>query len=239
MLIFTSREAYRVYVTDDSGPELVDNPGYYSMRTNRIVLLAPETGDTTGPGRRTQTAAAERFFRTLVHEGTHQLAYNCGLHTRYADNPVWLTEGMAMLYEALSDDLRRDALRWQTVDGTTASTSGLLKPLALRTHPERLQTFRESLKQRPADSLTSLVATDERFRSDASFAAAYAEAWAFSHYLLTSHREEYIAFLSHLQKQPRLVWASADERRAAFEESFGPLDELNADFLRHVRRLRR
>ena len=27
-----------------------------------------------------------------IHEGTHQLAYNCGSHSRYFYNPLWLVE---------------------------------------------------------------------------------------------------------------------------------------------------
>ena len=37
---------------------------------------------------------------TIVHEATHQIAFNCGMQQRYADIPLWLCEGMAVYFEA-------------------------------------------------------------------------------------------------------------------------------------------
>src|SRR5439155_20506161 len=44
--------------------------------------------------------SAEPLVATIVHEATHQIAFNCGLQTRYADIPLWLCEGMAVYFEA-------------------------------------------------------------------------------------------------------------------------------------------
>ncbi len=239
VLIFTRRDQYTDYVTQDAGPQLMDNPGYYSMRTNRIVLLADGAGASSATQARSRTSSDDTFVRTLVHEGIHQLAYNCGLHTRFADNPVWLTEGMAMVYEALAPDLGR------TLDEAGADTIepppglALLCPVVLKAHPQRLQTFRASLPRRPAGALASLVENDERFRSAETAGLAYAEAWALTHLLLSTREDEYVAYLQRLQGRAPLTWDSSVERTAAFEEAFGPPDELHVELLRHVRRLRR
>ena len=37
----------------------------------------------------------ERNVATIIHEATHQLAYNSGMQRRYADNPMWVSEGLA------------------------------------------------------------------------------------------------------------------------------------------------
>ena len=37
---------------------------------------------------------------TIIHEATHQTAYNVGVHARFADQPRWLVEGLAMMFEA-------------------------------------------------------------------------------------------------------------------------------------------
>src|SRR5690606_26419230 len=42
---------------------------------------------------------------TLIHEATHQLAFNLGLHSRLGETPRWVVEGLAMLFE---EDSRRD-----------------------------------------------------------------------------------------------------------------------------------
>ena len=44
--------------------------------------------------------AAVPLVATIVHEATHQIAFNCGLQTRFADIPLWLCEGMAVYFEA-------------------------------------------------------------------------------------------------------------------------------------------
>ena len=38
---------------------------------------------------------------TIVHEATHQIAFNCGLHTRFSDCPRWFSEGLAIYFETL------------------------------------------------------------------------------------------------------------------------------------------
>ena len=51
-----------------------------------------------------RTAASAFNMATIVHEATHQIAFNSGLHVRFADNPLWLTEGMAMYFEGPDPD---------------------------------------------------------------------------------------------------------------------------------------
>ena len=60
--------------------------GYYHLASNRMTtFFMPHL---------------ERNVATIVHEATHQLAYNCGVQQRFADNPVWVSEGMAMYFES-------------------------------------------------------------------------------------------------------------------------------------------
>ena len=35
----------------------------------------------------------------MVHEATHQLGYNLGLHNRTGSNPKWIVEGLATVFE--------------------------------------------------------------------------------------------------------------------------------------------
>jgi len=85
--------------------------GYYSPRSNRIV-----TYDHSYQGRRRSNDD------TLVHEATHQTAYNTGIHRRFGNTPRWMSEGLAQLFEAkginnsryyggLSDRVNEQALR--------------------------------------------------------------------------------------------------------------------------------
>src|SRR5436190_8860041 len=37
---------------------------------------------------------------TMIHEATHQVAFNTGLHSRIGENPRWVVEGLATVFEA-------------------------------------------------------------------------------------------------------------------------------------------
>ena len=136
-IIWAEPQQYAAYATADAGAALAQSQGYYSIRSNRIVLADL----TRGPGQSAAANDGEILRRvesrvanltTVVHEATHQIAFNCGLHTRYADNPMWLAEGMAMYCEV--PDLRRTT-GWGTIG---------------RIHPGRLAHFREFIAQRRA-----------------------------------------------------------------------------------------
>ena len=66
--------------------------GYYSPRTNRVLLY-----DTTA-GRPNADWALNA--ETIIHEATHQTAFNTGVHTRLAAQPKWAAEGLATMFEA-------------------------------------------------------------------------------------------------------------------------------------------
>src|SRR5579862_3960399 len=40
------------------------------------------------------------LYNTIVHETTHQVAFNTGLHSRIAETPKWVIEGLATMFEA-------------------------------------------------------------------------------------------------------------------------------------------
>ncbi len=66
--------------------------GYYFPKTNRCVLFEVGGGGTAS----TDWSETER---TIVHEAVHQLAFNTGVHERLADNPQWIVEGLATMFE--------------------------------------------------------------------------------------------------------------------------------------------
>ena len=65
--------------------------GYYSSTSNRVITYDPTNGSGT-------VSVAD--LETVVHEATHQTAYNLGIHTRGGDAPRWLKEGLATMFEA-------------------------------------------------------------------------------------------------------------------------------------------
>ena len=66
--------------------------GYYSPTSNRINLY--------DMGGKDDAAHWQKNAGVLIHEATHQTAFNTGIHNRYAAPPKWLAEGLATLFEA-------------------------------------------------------------------------------------------------------------------------------------------
>lgn len=226
-IVFANEQEFAEFATRDVGPAAVDSKGYYSVRSNRIILYDLTAGVDSRPARSTaditrKVSASPFNVATVVHEATHQIAFNCGLHTRYADNPVWLTEGMAMYFE--TPDLR-SRNGWRTIG---------------QINSRRMQRFKESVADRKSpDSLKALIANDERFRDREQAGEAYAEAWALTYYLIKTHRDEYIEYLKRIAAKPRLNWDKPEQRLEDFRAAFGDdLESLDRDFLRYMLRRR-
>lgn len=225
-IVMKNQREFAHFAALDAGPDAATAKGYYSIENNRIVLY-----DLTANGNGPATTSAEISRRvgavpfniaTVIHEATHQIAFNSGLHTRLADNPMWVTEGMAMFFE--TPDLTSRA-GWRTV--------GAVNDLRQR------QFLEFSAKRRPSDSLASLVRSDERFTNSEQSGDAYAEAWALTYFLAKVRRDEYVAYLEMLRGKPRLVWNTPEERLTQFRNAFGgDLHQLDADFVRYLRKLK-
>jgi hypothetical protein len=225
-IVFRTQEEYAEFATRDAGPEMAKTAGYYSIRTNRIVLydLARAGGGPAGSTRvdvERRVAAAPANVATIVHEATHQIAFNCGMHTRYADTPMWLAEGIAMYCE--TPDLRSGA-GWRTIG---------------RPNLHRLRQFRDYLAQRRrGDSLSTLIRDETRFRDPDTMSDAYAESWALVDFLMRQRRDDFIAYLKQVAAKPRLRWDDAQTRMNEFVAALGPLPEVEADCQAHIRRIR-
>ena len=231
-LVFRSRDSYQQYGKQELGSAANAVIGYYSLRTNRVA-----TYDLTGidairrPGERAVTARhvqqilsrpeAERTVATVIHEATHQLAFNSGLQTRYADIPVWLSEGLAIYFE--TPDMK-STKAWRGI--------GVVNRV-------RLSQFRKHFPSRKENSLITLTTADDRFRDVNRAEAAYAEAWALVYYLIRNHPKEFVAYLKALKEKPPGAKDTPETRLKEFQAAFGgDLQTLDNDFIRQIRRIR-
>ena len=225
-IIFASQSDYVKYATADVGPAVAQAQGYYSAKSNRVItydLTATVNPATTNRELQKRLQRNQANIATVVHEATHQLAFNSGLHTRYADNPNWLTEGMAMFFE--TPDIRNSS-GWRTIG---------------RVNPVRLKRFRSfAAGDRPADSLNRMLSTNKSFEGEiADVTNMYSQAWAFNYFLIRKHRKEYIAYLKTLQQKKCLIWDSAADRLKDFETAFGKTPEaMEIEFMKYIRRMR-
>jgi len=230
--VFEDQSSYETYGRAELGNAARSVIGYYSLRTNRVAMYdLTGTKGLQGAVRRVTSTAqintllaqpgAERTVATIIHEATHQIAYNCGLHKRYADIPLWASEGLAIFFE--TPDLR-SSQGWRNI--------GVV-------HAERLAQFRRYLSARPSDSLRTLLAEDRRFRQADTALDAYAEAWALNHFMISTRLKDYVRYQQRLSAKPLLIYSTTEERLSEFQQAFGEdLAALDAEFLRYVAGLR-
>ena len=110
VLLFATRQEYEQASREDLPGGTGTIIGFYSLRSNRVNMfdLTGVEALRGGGGRGSikeinqmlSQPAAVPLVATVVHEATHQIAFNCGLQQRYADIPLWLCEGMAVYFEA-------------------------------------------------------------------------------------------------------------------------------------------
>ena len=157
---------------------------------------------------------------TVIHEATHQIAFNCGLQARFADVPLWVSEGIAVYFE--TPDLG-SAKGWRTIG---------------EVNRPRLDRFREYLGQRPTKSLLSLIIDDKRFRDPRQALDAYAECWALTYFLIHQKRAEYTTYMKTMAAKRALFPDEPEKRVKEFQAAFGDLDRLDAEFLKFIQRIR-
>lgn len=214
-VVFGSQGEFAQYVQQVEGttpmPGIV---GFYSTRTNRVLLYDVTHGQ----------AADEHWQQnasTIIHEATHQMAFNTQLHNRAAMPPRWVGEGLAMLFEAPGV--------WNAPE----------YPLARhRINEGRLSAFRQHASgPRAGGSLPLFVQNSERLFAT-SPAAAYCEAWALTFFLSETEPAKYLRYLARTAAREPLRTYSAQEQLQEFTDVFGTdLKMLEARFLRFIDQL--
>ncbi|QDT66886.1 DUF1570 domain-containing protein [Calycomorphotria hydatis] len=214
VVVFPNRSEFVKYGATDDVRVSNSLIGYYLPKTNRIALYDEESSSGTrvsGTGMDTRD--------TLIHEATHQLAFNMGLHTRYGENPQWIVEGLATVFEA---------------PGIRSSAGG--RDIENRINADRLRWFQDYLRRRPKDFVEKFVSSDQLFKTSAL--DAYAEAWALSFYLLETRPVAYARYLKQIADRDPFTRYSSEERLEDFRAAFGKNATMfEADYLRFLQKL--
>jgi hypothetical protein len=211
-VVFPSRAEYQAYARKVGERISPNYLGHYSSKSNRVYLF--DSSDELGRGDWSQNAA------TIIHEATHQTAYNTGIHTRFADAPRWVVEGLATMFEA---------------PGVWDSKS--FRQQKERINAQRLADFRAHTASRPAVWIEQLLRSDQPFSSNPG--GAYAEAWALSFYLSETRPRLYAKYLEKTAARAQFKRYGPDDRVADFTEIFGKnLKLFDSQFLRYMAKLR-
>lgn len=230
-IVFADKQAYLKFSRSDLGEAGESVIGYFGLTSNRMTMY-DLTGVEAQGHAKMKTAAqinqilsqpeAMRTVSTIIHEATHQIAFNCGLHTRLSDCPRWFSEGIAEFFE--TPDLR-SAKGWGGIGKENVNRS-------------RLEQFQHYMTSRPANSLETLLRDDRRFTDPKGVLDAYAEAWALTYFLLKKHEKQYITYLRMLSAKKPLMPDSPEQRIDDFRQAFGELSQVDTEFLRYMARVR-
>jgi hypothetical protein len=183
--------------------------GYYSPRSNRVAMYDVTAGKSA--------AAWHANAETIIHEATHQTAFNTGVHSRFAQPPVWVAEGLGTLFEARGVWDPRSS-------GSQAD----------KVNRDRLTQFRGFLAKHKTETLVQLVTNDKLFRTHADM--AYAEAWALTYFLSQTRPGKYSEYLARTAQRPQFEKYSSTQRVADFTAVFGDnFRLLDAQFLEFMR----
>ena len=225
IVIFASMSEFQTFAARQH-PEIsfADTPGYYAVTENQTLLL-DLTGDRSIRSAATiRRRLAEKPLQvaTVVHEAIHQLAFNSGLQVRMADNPLWLSEGLAMYFETTSS---RSSLLW--------NRPGLVNPR----HQPAFMKLVEA--KHISGAMNTLVESDAAFLNAAEMPAAYAKAWALTHYLVREQEAGMQSYLLSLSQRKPMVGLTAEQRTQEFQAAFGKLpDEMEQELVSSIRRQR-
>jgi hypothetical protein len=234
-LVLKDQDAFKKYCEADQMEWREGLRGYYSLTSNRIAMYdRPEMFQTVQAMPDSNlampqsaisvayaSAVAGETADTIIHEATHQVGFNIGIHSRIGGTPAWVLEGMATVLEAPGMRSRKD-----------------LQDPSSRLNSERLHWFKTEYEQRrqPGD-IAKLIASDDMFSNQTL--DAYSAAWAFTWFLTESPARArlFSKYLKVVSERDPLESYTAEQRLADFQKVFGDISRVEVDFVRALDRL--
>jgi hypothetical protein len=208
-IVFANKDDFHHYAAKDTVPADAGLLGYYSPYTNRVALF--DIGDG-----RANSAQWQQNFSTVLHEASHQTAFNTGIHSRWSPPPRWVAEGLGTMFEAKG-----------VADSRTYTSQ------QDRINRGRLKDFKALLPKYKPEALTEMISSDHQFERDPI--NAYAQAWAFTFFLVEQMPRDYARYLEKTASRPPFAPYSSAARLKDFTDVFGEnLALLDAHFLRFI-----
>lgn len=234
-LVLKDLEAFKKYCERDQMTWTEGLRGYYSLKSNRIAMYdRPEvlqsarkmpgasvlSHDTTLITASALTVAGETAD-TIIHEATHQVGFNIGIHSRIGGTPAWVLEGMATVLEAPGIRTRSSAAMHSD-----------------KVNQDRLDWFhREYAQRRQPGDLAKLIASDDMFRTQTL--DAYSAAWGITWFLTENpaRARMFSRYLKTVGQRDPLASYSAEERLEDFQKVFGDIARVEVEYVRAMDRL--
>lgn len=214
VLIYANRPQFFRHARSEGVSPNEQLHAYYNKLTNRVVLCDISGIETfrQGDERRGNSRAVQTFLEQpgavyniamVVHEATHQIGFNCGMHQRNAPYPLWLCEGLALFHEVPDRGKRAG---WS------------IRP---KVNDMRLRDLKRYLQRRPQRPLQTLIEADEVLREPTTALDNYAMAWGLTYYLVMQRPKEFSSYLNNMAEKTFLSEDSPAIRIRDFEDCFG------------------
>jgi hypothetical protein len=209
-IVWPRREDFVRYSASEGSSVRGDILGFYSPVSNRVTLYDQGANSSANRAWRQNEA-------TIIHEATHQMAFNTGVHNRFTTTPLWVAEGLGTMFEAPGVWNWRDYPRQGD-----------------RINRDRLAQFRQWRKTgRQPGALVNLLGSDRQFQSNPP--AAYAESWAWVFFLTETYPQKFSQYVERTARRPDFESYPLARRIADFTAVFGEdLRMLEAHFLRFI-----
>lgn len=206
-IVFPDQSSFSKYCRSEGRTPPPGLVGFYLATNNRVALFE-------------RSASESDMDDTLIHEATHQVAFNTGIHSRIGQNPLWVVEGLATLFEAEGIRIRQPS-----------------DDARQRINPERLKWFNNYQQQRrKAGSLETFLRDDTLFRR--APLDAYSQAWGLTFYLVESRPAEFSRYLKAISARDPMTSYDSDSRLRDFQDAFGKdLEFVETGMLRFLDQL--
>ena len=212
VVLRTRREFDRMLASYHKGSLSKNTLGYYSPNSNRVITYDPYEGK-----RKDWLLDTD----TIVHEATHQTAFNRGIHSRYGASARWVSEGLACMFEA--SGVNNSYVYTKQSDRVNL---GRMKPL-----------LRMIANGTAKGTLEKIVRDDRLFQSNAQLAYAYG--WGLTFFLAETKPKEYIRFLTEDGKRDNFSKYSRTDRVEQFAEAFGgDFENIEALMFNYLKRVK-
>jgi len=185
----------------------------YEIFTNRNYFYESSDHDQNAP-----EVSALRKPQTVVHEGTHQVLQNIGVHPRLSAWPIWLVEGLAEYCATPASSRKGGKPTW---DGL-----GMISGLHLATIRELEDPLSVAIRGRDARSRAPVrepgkPLVESLIRKTQLNPTEYALAWAMTHYLAFKRQDDFVDYLKAMSQIPPLEPRSPEDHVAEFQKAFG------------------
>ena len=185
----------------------------YEIGTNRIYFYETSEHDENAP-----EVSALRKPQTVVHEGTHQVLQNIGVHPRLSAWPIWLVEGLAEYCSTPASSRKGGKPAWDglgMINGLHLATIRELEdPLSVAIRGDDAQS--KALVREPGKPLVECLVRKTHLTP-----TEYALAWAMTHYLAFKRQDDFVAYLKTMSQIPPLEPRTPEDHLAEFRKAFG------------------